>query len=58
MLNLYKYSLLSCKHISRFLKALLGFRERESKITLKTLGLRLNMRLYDRLSKEVDNFKD
>jgi len=57
-LNLYKYSLLSRKSAGRFLKTPLSLRECENKITFKALSLRLNIRPYDKLSKEVGDFKD
>jgi len=58
ILNLYKHSLLSHKSVSRFFRIPLSLRERKGEITLKMLGLRLNIRLYNKLSKEVGDFKD
>jgi len=57
-LNLYKYSLLSRKGISKLLKISLSLKERKSKVTFKIFSLRLNIRLYNKLSKEVGDFKD
>jgi len=58
ILNFYKYSLLSYKGASRLFRTLLSFREHKGEITLKTLGLRLNARFYNKLSKEVEDSRD
>ena len=57
-LNLYKGSLLSRQGTNRLLRALLSLKERKGKIPFQTLGLRLNMRPYNRLDKEVADFRE
>jgi len=58
ILNLYKRSLLSCKGASQLFRALLSLRKRKGETTFKTLSLRLNIRPYNKLSKEVEDFED
>jgi len=57
-LDFYKRSLLSRKSASWLFRIFLSLKERKGEITLKTLGLRLNIRPYNKLSKEVGDFKD
>jgi len=57
-LDLYKCSLLSRKSVSRLFRIFLSLRERKDEITLKMLGLKLNIKLYNKLSNEAEDFKD
>jgi len=57
-LDLYKGNLLSRQSASRLFRISLSFREREGEIALKIFSFKLNMRLYNKLSKEVGDFKD
>jgi len=57
-LNFYKSSLLSSQSASKLLRISLSLRKRKGEIFLKTLSLKLNIRLYNKLSKEVGDFKD
>jgi len=57
-LDLYKGNLLSHQSINRLLGISLSFRERKGEIPLKALSFRLNIKLYNKLSKKVEDFKD
>jgi len=65
ILNLYKGNLLGLNSVSRLLrvisgllKVLLELRKSKWQLTLKPISLRLNIKLYNKLSKEVEDFKD
>ena len=47
-----------CKATSGFLRAPLELSESERQLALKPIGLRLNTRPYNKLSKEADDFND
>jgi len=57
-LNLYKRNLLSHKSISQLFRIFLSLRERKGEVTLKMFSFRLNIKPYNRLSKETEDFRD
>ena len=57
-LNLCKGNLLNYQGVGGLFRAPLSLKEREGKISFQALSLRLNVRPYNKLSKEVEDFRD